>query len=114
MIQLQLQTVDLEKPLAEFASMVCSGIPVPPSPGSTELEAPQLNYVLPERHRRSLVDFANRVNIPITEQDFTLAESGDLEKALLILKAILLRSSDSNDSKSLKNTDPLEGLAGVI
>lgn len=114
MIELQLELIELEETLAEFASTVCAGIPLPPSPGSTEVNAPQLRYVLPERHRRSLVDFANRANIPITEQDFAMAEDGDLEKALLILKAVLLRASDNGETRSTKNVDPLEGLAGVI
>lgn len=114
LIGMHLDAMELEPELDSFARTVCSGIPVPPTPGSTEAEAPQLEYALPERYHELLVDFGNRVNLPIKESDFEMAAAGDLERALMILKVVLTKQESIRNPDASKAADPLTDLARLI
>lgn len=71
-----------------FVALVLQSIPEPAMPGQEEPTPPgPLDY--PEESRPDLIAAAGRLRISLTEEDFEKASTGDLERGLKVMLAVI-------------------------
>ena len=88
-----------------FIENVLSAIPEPPSPSETT--RPLIDWVFdyPEEQRPALKNRAAQKKIALRDTDFELARRGDLERALLIVKSMVLNNPLNSNGKRVDVED---------
>jgi len=101
----------LDEPQHRFAVAVISAIPEPPSPSASQEPSATHTFVYPLDDRDNLRTSAGKRKVVLRDTDFELAAQGDLERALFVLKALVVSQLPSTRSYAhLDENDPMIGL----
>ena len=88
-----LAAADLSNSDRTFCNSVLVAIPEPPSPSAVDRPPPTRSFVYPQERREELKQHAGSAKILLRDADFKSADQGDIERGLLIVKAIVARES---------------------
>lgn len=88
-----LRVTELSDAERAYANAVVEGIPQPPSTSTADEQPAPSTFVFPPELRDDLRQHAAKSRLMLREMDFLAAENGDLERALLVLRAIVGRET---------------------
>lgn len=88
-LSLHLPVLPLDETDSVFCRSVIAAIPEPRSPSAVARAPAPHSFNYPEPHRAVLYERAVKARLAIRNEDFVLAEQGDLERGLLLTSAIV-------------------------
>ena len=100
-------TAGLSDDESRFCSSVINAIPEPPSPSATTQPLVNYNFVYPTERRDELKIRAAEKKVVLRDTDFVAAQSGDLERGLLIVKSILLKKPLNSSGRPIQVEDDI-------
>jgi hypothetical protein len=102
-----LGSVELSADNRAFCKSVVAALPEPPSPSASDRPPPNHSFSYPAELREPLKEHAARSRLAVRDTDFAAAEGGDLERALLLVHAIVAHESRERAVVADPETDDL-------
>lgn len=94
-----------------FVELVLNAVPEPPSPSAVHNQPVSSVFDYPPALREALQAQGTKKKIVVRDEDFELAKSGDLERALFLVRALLVTGDRREQVSNDVYDDPMVGLS---
>ena len=94
-----------------FVELVLNAVPEPPSPSAVNNHPVSTVFDYPPALREALQARGTKKKIVVRDEDFELAKTGDLERALFLVRALLVTGERREQVTDDAYEDPMVGLS---